>query len=154
MEFMATALDVKPWIKRIVFELFNIVCTSPELISQIMTDKELSGYLEICLVSIQKFLETNKFELEDQESSGGKAVPRYLESRMFELEKPDIKINQIMVISIEAVTGFVEVISNLLFPNGLNTSDALSNSHSSVEPEEPPFQVPFSVSKLILRILV
>lgn len=77
---------------------------------------------------------------------------RYLDTRMCETDKPEPKINEMMILSIETITGLVEVLSNLLFPNGLNTSDVFSSNSS--EPEEVSFVIPFSISKLICRILV
>lgn len=152
MEFMSNSLDAKPWIKRVVFELFNNLFTNPTTVSQIMAEKELLGHLEVCLISIQNFLESNKFELENKDKVEGiRGIGKFLDQRMLEGDKPKMKINEIMLLSIESVTGLVEGISNILFPNGLDTSDNLSSQ--SLEIEEKHFTIPFSVSKLILRIL-
>lgn len=152
MEFMSNSLDAKPWLKRLVFEMFNNLFTQPSIVNQILSEKELLGHLEICLISIQNFLEANKYELGGKDKAdNSRGIHKYLDVRMIDAEKPDSKLNEMMLLSIEATTGLIECISNNLFPNGLDTSENIS-SHSS-EAEERLFTIPFAVSKLILRIL-
>ena len=152
MEFMSNSLDAKPWIKRIVFELFSTIFTSPQTVSFIFQDKELLGCLEISLITIQNFLEANKFELDCQDKTEGtRGIRKFLDERIIESEKPTPKINEVMILSIESISGLVEGISNLFFPNGLDTSQCLSTKLS--ETAEIELVIPFSVSKLILRIL-
>lgn len=71
---------------------------------------------------------------------------------MNESTKPDIKFNEIMILSIESINGLVESLSYLLFPKGLNANEV--NSPHSVEMEENELSIPFHLSKIILRILV
>jgi hypothetical protein len=145
-------LDAKPWVKRVVFEMFSSLFTQTAIVNQILSDKELLGHMEICLISIQNFLEANKYELGGKDKADtSRGIHKYLDVRMIEAEKPDSKLNEMMLLSIEATTGLIEGISNLLFPNGLDTSDNLSSN--STETEEKLFTIPFSVSKLILRVL-
>ena len=70
---------------------------------------------------------------------------------MNDSEKPVLKFKEIMSLSIETVTGLADAISNILFPQGFNSSDIISTY--SFEIEEHDIIIPFSVSNLILRII-
>lgn len=153
MEFMSNSLDAKPWIKRIAFELFSTLLANPQTVKQIWGDKELLGHLEISLISIQNFLEANKYELDGEDrTESARGIPKFLDIRMIETEKPSAKTNEMMILSIESVTGLVEGISTILFPNGLDTNISIPST-TAEESEESSLVIPFSVSKLILRIL-
>lgn len=151
MEFMSNSIESEDWVKRIMFELYNTLFTNPEIVSQILQDKELVGHLEICLICLQKFLETNKFSIQKAPPLTSRAPIRLLDPRNTDTEKPDLKIPDITPLSIDTTTSLIEILCNLLYPNGLNTSEILSEKSSDIE--ESPYTIPFSVSKLILRIL-
>jgi hypothetical protein len=80
-------------------------------------------------------LEVNKFKMDGQDIVEGKGMTKYLSIRS-DNKKPKIKINEMMVLAIDSITGLVEVISNLMFPNGLNSSEVLSTSESSENKEK------------------
>lgn len=102
------------------------------------------------MVSSQKFLETNKYSIVDQENTGQKAYVKYLDNRMHESEEPSLKINEVMALSIETVTGLIEAISVILFPEGLNNNEI---AWHPFEIDEYDIAIPWSVSNLLLRIL-
>ena len=82
LEFMTTTLELNEWIQRVSFELFNELFTNSSIVSIILMDKEMLGFLEIWLVSIQKYLEANKFVTIDQELAGHKSFTKFLDNRM------------------------------------------------------------------------
>lgn len=96
-------------------------------------------------------METNKFSPDYNDKAVVKNFPRFLDSRMNESNKPDIKMSEIIVLSIDTMTGLVECLSNLLFPKGLDASE--SGSPVSSEIDELPIKIPFPISKMILSIL-
>ena len=58
---------------------------------------------------MQKYLEINKMNLDYQDKMLSKPIPRFLDTRMIETERPDVKIEQIMILSIETATGIIDV---------------------------------------------
>lgn len=151
LDFMAEAIHDKPWITRIIFESYSMLFTNQSIINMILIDKESTSLLENCLATMQKCLEINKMNLDYQDKILSKPIPRFLETRMIETEKPDLKLEQIMVLSIETATGIVDVFSNLLFPKGLNSS--ISSKSSDFDDNSSSIVIPYSVSKFVLRIL-
>ena len=151
LEFMTTTFELSEWVQRVSFELFNDLFTNSYIVSIILPDKEMLNFLEIWLVSIQKYLETNKFVSIEEEFTGQKPFPKYLDNRVNESDKPSLKVKEIMSLSIETITGLADAISSILFPQGFNNSDAISSY--SLETDEHDITIPYSVSNLILRII-
>lgn len=152
LEFMSDSGEKKPWISRVIFESYSILFTKQSIVSLIFTEQESVDLLESCLAIMQKYLEINKAELEIKEKSEDrKPMPRFLEQRMIETEKPDPKLPQMMLLWIETSTGLVDVLSNLMFPKGLNSS--MSSASNDMDESVATISIPFSISKFILRIL-